>query len=140
MPLVPEEIPPQPEVEEPSALRESLKSAELPEPTQPSQSTKEELPTGSDESKLTDQIKKEDLPPRERSDVPPQTVASSQVVGEASELEAANSAPEPPGTREAEPLITEAPEGQVVEATGEQPLKFGAEAFPDPSQVLPDSR
>lgn len=149
MPLVQQEIQPQPEVVEPSALRESLKSTELPEPTQPSQSTKEELQTESAESKLSDQITKEDLPPRERSDVPPQTTASSQVVEDAPELEAANSTPEfldahedekpePPGTREPEPLITEAPEGKVVEATGEQSLETGA--FPDPSQVLPDSR
>uniref|UniRef100_H2TSG7 Uncharacterized LOC101063639 n=1 Tax=Takifugu rubripes TaxID=31033 RepID=H2TSG7_TAKRU len=148
---VQEEIPPQPEVVEPSALPESLKSTELPEPTQPSQSTKGELQTESDESKLTDQIQKEDLPPRERSDVPPQTIASSQVVEDASEPEPANSTPEfldahkdekpePPGTREPEPLITEAPEGEVAEATGEQSLKFGTEAFPEPSEVLPDSR
>lgn len=149
MPLVQEEIPPQPEVVEPSALRESLQSTELPEPTQPSQSTKGELQTESDESKLTDHIKKGDLPPRERSDVQP-TIASSQVVEDASELEPADSTPEfldahkdekpePPGTGEPEPLIAEAPEGKVVEATGEQSLKFGTEAFPDPSQVLPDS-
>eukprot|EP00066_Takifugu_rubripes_P012545 XP_011601811.1 PREDICTED: transforming acidic coiled-coil-containing protein 2-like [Takifugu rubripes] len=148
---VQEEIPPQPEVVEPSALPESLKSTELPEPTQPSQSTKGELQTESDESKLTDQIQKEDLPPRERSDVPPQTIASSQVVEDASEPEPANGTPEfldahkdekpePPGTREPEPLITEAPEGEVAEATGEQSLKFGTEAFPEPSEVLPDSR
>lgn len=151
MPLVQEEIPPQPEVVEPSALRESLKSTELPEPTQPGQSTKGELQTQSDELKLTDHVKKEDLPLRERSDAQPQTITSSQVVEDASEPEPANSTPEvldahkdeepePPGTREPEPLITEAPEGKVVEATGEQSLKFGTEAFPDPSQVLPDSR
>lgn len=148
MPLVQEETPPQPEVVEPSALRESLKSTELPEPTQPSQSTKEEPHT---ESEITDQIKKEDLPPRERSDVPPQTIAWSQVVEDAPEPEPANSTPElldahkgekpePPSTREPEPLITEAPEGKVVEARGEQSLEFGTQAFPDPSQVPPDSR
>lgn len=151
MPLVQEEIPPQPEVVEPSALRESLKSTELPEPTQPDQSTKGELQTESDEAKLTDHIQKEDLPPREPSEVQPQTITSSQVVEDSAEPEPANSTPEvldahkdekpePPGTREPETVITEAPEGNVVKATGEQSLKFGTEAFPDPSQGLLDSR
>lgn len=154
MSLIQEEIPPQQDVVETSDFLESLKSTEeLPEATQPNQSTKGELQIESNDFELTHKIKKEDLPPGEHSDVQQQTIASSEVVKDITELEPANSTetfPEvhknekqdPPKTTELlEPeksVISEPPE--VVEVTGEQSLKFVTEAFQDPNQVLPDSR
>lgn len=154
MSLIQEEIPPQQEVVETSDLLESLKSTEeLPEPTQPNQSTTGELQIESNDFEQTDKIKKEDLPPGKHSDVQQQTIVSSEVVKDITELEPANSTErflelhkdekqEPPKTAELlEPekvVISEPPE--VVEVTGEQSLKFVTEAFQDSSQVFPDSR
>lgn len=156
-----EEIPPLKE-DTTSYILESVKSTEeLPEPTQPNQSTKGGLQAVTSEFELTDQIRKEDLPPEECSGVPHQTITSSEVAEDATELESANSTgkfqealkyekQEPPKTTElSEPektVISEPSEKKVVEVTGEEPFKVVAEetivteTFQEPDQVLPHSR
>lgn len=150
-----EEIPPQQEEENTSDVLESLKPTEEPqEPTQPDQSTKEELQTET-ESELADQIRKEDPPPEECLHVQQQTIASPEVVEDAAELEPVsctekfpetlrNEKEEPPKKTELfeqeKTVISEPLEEKVVEVTGEESFKGETGAFQDPGQVLPNSR
>lgn len=158
-----EEIPPQHEaVEKTPDLPETLEPTEaLPEPPQSDQSTKGELQTERNESELTGWIKNDHLPPEEPSDVHQPTVASSEVVEDATELKPLNSTEklpealthekqEPPKTAELcdleETLTFELPEEKAVEVTAEESVAVlpeetpGTEARQDPGQVLPDSR